>query len=55
MYTAINEIVYHLLQSFGGEGKRLWKRVKSSDTLPNLIGAELLSLAFLATVKSNLS
>ncbi|KAH6705685.1 hypothetical protein EV126DRAFT_173285 [Verticillium dahliae] len=53
MYSAIDESVYHFIQPFGDEAESLWTQVKSSDTLSNLAGAQLLSLAFLGHGKDH--
>lgn len=47
MYSAIDKGVNRHARSFCVEAERLWFEVKHTDTLLNMAGAQLLSLAFM--------
>ncbi|KAK7917103.1 hypothetical protein PG985_010711 [Apiospora marii] len=53
MYSAIDKEVNKNAQLFCAEAERLWSEVKHTDTLLNMAGAQLLSLAFMGHGKDH--
>ncbi|KAM0277777.1 hypothetical protein ACHAQH_005570 [Verticillium albo-atrum] len=47
MYTSLDESAHPLVAQFGSEAEKLWWAAKSTDSLCNIAGAQLLSLAFM--------
>ncbi|KAK8013757.1 hypothetical protein PG991_009350, partial [Apiospora marii] len=52
MYSAIDQTVTKLAQSFCAEAEKLWSETKHDDTCLNMAGAQLLSLAYMGHAKT---
>ncbi|KAH6651916.1 hypothetical protein BKA67DRAFT_593606 [Truncatella angustata] len=53
MYSAIDKRLNDYAKDFGKESERLWDIVKSSDSSLNMIGAQMLSLAYMGNGKDH--
>ncbi|KAK7928630.1 hypothetical protein PG985_005628 [Apiospora marii] len=53
MYSAIDQTVTKLAQSFCVEAEKLWSETKHADTCLNMAGAQLLSLAYMGHGKDH--
>lgn len=53
MYTAIDKSIAQYTEQFCIEAERLWTFTEEHDTLLNMIGAQLLSLAFVGQGKDH--